>query len=525
MFFFTRPVSIVVVVVAIALVCMFAPASLFAQATSQASSRVSSQTSSPALSAETLTFGQFLRRVLAANPLFESAILEQAVAQAEIQSALGGFDPILSAKYDYKEETGKEKFSYIDAGVEVPLNTLFGPKVSAGFVRGIGPSISSESATPLSGFLDVGVAVPLWQGVRTDRRRTALEKANLRPQIAAAQQQLEINALLRSAAIQYWSWSEALEQLRIAQTVLDVSVQRANFLASRARLGENAGLDSIEALQEVERRRGDMLRSQRSFEQAGIDAAVFLWTGTGADFRRGGGGNDRFAQTLLQARELREQPQAVSSVAPQTFPTLDAAQLATDRTTALRLRPEMQRLELSEQNTTLDLTLAYEAQKPFIETKAQWFYPLGGAGSGSSTGSDLSLNNFKVGLNVAMPLLFRTAGAQVELFNIALDRVNLQRTQAGRLVQADVDNAVSAIGRAQERVSTAEREVYFAVQMEEGERRRFIAGETTLLIVNLRERAAAEARTRLVTARADYLRAFGQYYWATGKIPELVARF
>jgi outer membrane protein TolC len=456
----------------------------------------------PAQTPDSLTFGQFLRRVLLANPLSESALLEQAIAEAELQSALGGFDPLLLARYDYKEISGRESFSRMDAGVEATINALFGPKVSAGFQRNIGSSVDPEARTPLGGYFDLGLAVPLWQGVQTDRRRTALEKANLRPLLANAQQQLEVNALLRSAALQYWSWTEAFEQLAIARAVLDISVARVNFIAARARRGEVAALDSIEALQEVERRRGDAFRAQRVFEQSSIDLAVFLWSGVGSDLRRG----------LAKPDSLNERP----SVMP-PLPGLTQQQIATDRTNALTLRPEMQRIDFTRQNTALDLNLAREAQKPFIETKVEWLYP-------SAGGAGTSLENFKVGANFSMPLLFRTANAQTDLLTIALDRVELQRVQAGRLVQADVDNALNALLRAQDRTIAAEREVNYATLMEDGERKRFAAGETTLLVVNLRERAAAEARVRLVTARADYLRSYTQYYWATGTIASLASR-
>jgi outer membrane protein TolC len=99
--------------------------------------------------------------------------------------------------------------------------------------------------------------------------------------------------------------------------------------------------------------------------------------------------------------------------------------------------------------------------------------------------------------------------------------VNLQRTQTARFVNADIDNALSALQRALERTDAAEREARYATLMEEGERKRFTAGETSLLIVNLRERAAAEARVRVVTARADYLRAWTLYHWSVGNIVQL----
>ncbi len=448
------------------------------------------------LTPDSLSFEQFLRRVVAANPLLQSADLEQNVARAEQQSALGSFDPVLRGVYSLKEELGKDKINTLDADVELPLNALFGPKLNTGFRRSIGESSNPELRTALGGQINLGLSVPLWQGVLTDRRRTNLEKANLRPLLANIVQTQEQNNILRAAGLQYWSWSEAFEQVRIAQAVFDISLLRSNFIAARARRGEVAPLDSIEALQEIERRRGDVFRAQRAFEQAGIDLAVFLWLGNGST-------------TNFTPQQLTEVPRSM----PLSVPFVDSLRVQAERTAALMLRPEMQRIDFSQQNLQLDLNLAYEFQKPFIETKAEWYYPLG---------SEMALNNYKVGLNVAVPVFFRTANAQVELFNIGLDRINLQRAQVSRLVQAEVDNAFNALQRAADRIRAADREVFYAIQMEEGERRRFTAGETSLLVVNLRERAAAEARVRLVNARADYFRAYTQYYWAVGKIGEFV---
>jgi outer membrane protein TolC len=270
--------------------------------------------------------------------------------------------------------------------------------------------------------------------------------------------------------------------------VLTISIQRLNFIAARARRGEVASLDSIEAMQEVERRRGDMYRSIRGVEQANIDAAVFFWTETGAP------------------RPLSQRPETMP-----VLPRLENARIQNDRQSALQVRPEMQRIDYNEQNTNLDLTLAREFQKPLIETKAEWYYSIGKS----------NVDNVKLGLNMSVPLFFRSATAQVELFNISLDRITFQRSQTARSVNADIDNALSALQRALERTEAAEREARYATMMEEGERKRFTAGETSLLIVNLRERAAAEARVRLIAARADYLRAWTLYHWAVGNIVQL----
>lgn len=440
---------------------------------------------------DTLDFKQFLQNILATHPAVQAAGYERNIAEAEMQSALGGFDPMLKSSYDLKYELSQstpDKINHFAASVEMPLNTLFGPKIMAGFERAIGSSVNPEDRTGIGGQATLGVSLPLWSGVNTDRRRTTFEKARLRPLLADANQRFEQNNLLRSAALQYWSWAEASEQLRIAENVLAIAVQRATFIASRSRRGEVAGLDSVEALQEVERRRGDLFRARRTLEQANIDASVFVWAETGLP------------------RALSQAPQRLPFM-----PNLDSLKTRADRDRALTMRPEMQRLDFTQQTTTLDLGLAREQQKPLIDAKTQWlYYP-----------ERASADNFKVGLDFAMPVFFRTATAQAELFTISLERTRLQIAQTARFINAEIDNAISALERAAERFEAADKEARYAQQMEDGERKRFFAGETSLLIVNLRERAAAEARVRVVSAQADYLRAWVLYNWAIGDIVQL----
>lgn len=440
---------------------------------------------------DTLSLKQFLQSVLAAHPALQSAAFEQGIAEAEIQSALGGFDPVLRSRYDLKYEgwqTTPDRINSFSAGIEMPLNTLFGPKIMAGFDRSIGSSLNPEEKTPPTGQAILGVSLPLWSGVNTDRRRTNIGKAQLRPLLASANQRFEQNNLLRAAGLQYWHWAEAHAQMRIAENVLSIAEQRAAFIAARARRGEVAALDSIEAMQEVERRRGEIFRARRAVEQSTIDASVFFWTETG------------IPRTLGQA------PQSLP-----TLPNLDSLQARASRDRAMTMRPEMQRLDYNQQTVSLDILLARESQKPTIEAKTQWLYYPGSSNN----------DNFKVGLDVSMPLFFRTATAQTELFTISLERTRLQIMQTSRVINAEIDNAISALQRTAERLDAAEKESRFALQMEEGERKRFFAGETSLLIVNLRERAAAEARGRVVSARADYLRSWVLYVWSTGNIAQL----
>jgi outer membrane protein len=57
--------------------------------------------------------------------------------------------------------------------------------------------------------------------------------------------------------------------------------------------------------------------------------------------------------------------------------------------------------------------------------------------------------------------------------------------------------------------------VNLARQLEEGERARFDLGDSTLFLVNQRERATAEARVKLIEIQAEYEQSVAAYRAAT----------
>lgn len=439
-------------------------------------------------SSDSITIEQFLDVVLAANPASISADLENDVASATLRNAQGGFDPSFNLEYEYKTKDGAPTADVINAGLELPLSTLFGPKFIAKYKRGEGTRISNVDRTVGDGEASVGVKVPLLQGIFTDKRRASLAKATFRLDLAKANQREQQNELLRDASFAYWSWAEAYGQMDIARAVLDLAVVRYKGIAERALRGEAAPIDSVEALLEVEKRRGDFLKAERKAESATIKLSVFLWNQDGTP------------------KPLTAMPTRL----PQ-LPSVSAFQIQNDKRVALAQRPEIGQIEFEQRSASVDLAFNSEFQRPFIELSAEAMqYKF----------STIGVNDYRFGLTVSQPLLFREANSNVQLAEIKVRRTDLKRLEVERKVLANVDDAISAIERAKERVEVAEREVQYANLVQEGERRKFQIGESTVLILNLRERATADAQNKLVEARADYLRAISDYLWATGRIQE-----
>jgi outer membrane protein TolC len=432
-----------------------------------------------------LTLRDFLQQVELTHPSLRSASFEPDLAEAEIRNSLGRFDPKLDVQYTYKDKDGVDKLNVLNGALELPLDMVFGPKLKATYSRGIGTDVNPQTATSLSGEAGLGISLPLFQGIFTDTRRNQLRKAMLRPDLATAQFRMERNALLRTAALRYWDWAEAVTAVAVADTVYRLVQERATMTARRARSGETSAIDTIEVLQEVARRRGELLRAKRMAEQAAVDVSVFLWTGMG------------------EPRPLTGDPEPLPVRA-------DTTSLATVSVSAAYLqRPEVRRTDMLQQTARLDSGLAREYLRPFVELE------------GSLLSYDVAKSlapNYKVGLTISQPLLFRSASAQAEVAEITVRRADLQRAIVERFVAADVANSIIAVRRATERMEAASEEVSLAEQMVVAERRKFDAGESSLLTINLRERFYAEALLRQLSARADWARSLVSLSWSTGTI-------
>lgn len=429
---------------------------------------------------------EFLSLVERTNPTLRAASLEPEVADADLQAALGRFDPFLAVNYESKFKSGQDKLTVVEGAIEQPLDMMFGPKIKAAFQRGSGFSINPEDLTTGAGEASLGVSLPLLQGVFTDARRNQLRKAELRPDVAKAQFTVERNALLRIAALRYIDWSEAVENVVVADTLLSLSRQRQSFIVRRSVSGESAMIDSTEGSQEVRRREGDRLRVLRMAEQLGIEV-------NGLVFNNG-----------LRSFDLAiERPSSLTGTVDSVRSVQNAVSIA------LTARPELRRAQLSLQAARLDSGLAREFMRPNLEFDAG-LVALNASAPGSL--------DYKFGLRMQQPLLFRQASAGVQTTSIAVDRAEFALQLAERVVEVDVRNALIALERSIERRVIAEEEVRLALIMVNAEQRRFSAGDASLLTVNLRERFYGEALQRLVSAKADVERANVALLWAMGVI-------
>ncbi|MEZ4410003.1 MAG: TolC family protein [Polyangiales bacterium] len=185
---------------------------------------------------------------------------------------------------------------------------------------------------------------------------------------------------------------------------------------------------------------------------------------------------------------------------------------------AVERRPEPRRLELQAAQLRVEREWARNQLAPAIDLTLAASQDLGAATPGLSAGQGRPAG--EVWLTLEIPILNRVARGRVAAAEAGVARLSAQARFARDRVAAEVRDARSALTAARRRVEIARQEVDAAETLESGERARFDAGDSTLLIVNLREQAAAEARLREVDARLDQRRAAAAWTAVTAALDD-----
>ena len=112
---------------------------------------------------------------------------------------------------------------------------------------------------------------------------------------------------------------------------------------------------------------------------------------------------------------------------------------------------------------------------------------------------------------IDIPIPNRTAKGRLGVAEAAIARLQAQAQLIRDRIRAEVQDVQSLLQAAEQRTAVAQAELELSQKVEEAERQRFELGDSTLVFVNLREQATAEAALREIDARLDYHRARAVY--------------
>ncbi|MEZ4575518.1 MAG: TolC family protein [Vampirovibrionales bacterium] len=426
-----------------------------------------------------MKFEDYLLLVEENHPSLRIAGINQQISRAKRIEKQGAFDPAINSKttfnrFNSTSDIGadQEAFETVSA---LEFVTRQGTKVSLGYMLSDGDIKTPVKPTGDGGEPYFKLAVPLIRGAFVNPKSTEEKQAFLLEDQAAYKVYLKRLEVLLKATSAYWKWVSAERALAVEEQLLELANVRLTMVERRAKEGDLAAIDVVEAGQEVQKRQGRLARAQRNLQEATLILALYLWDANGDP---------------LPTVKVQQSP-GLASVDEKPEHTI----LKASKIDALQFRPELSILDLSRSITKLDKKLAFNQLLPQLDAILEPGYELG------ANGID---NTYRIGAQVSIPLRRRTARGRLDQAKLTLERLSVQERQLIRSIFVQVEDVYSQLITLYDRIQAATQEVELAETMAHGERTRYSLGDSTLFVVNRRERSAAQARIKLIKLKADY---------------------
>jgi outer membrane protein TolC len=436
-----------------------------------------------------------LQSIELALPLLERARRDVDLARGELVEASGAFD--LKIKAEGRSERGVYDNERAKGFLEQPL-ALLGLDTYGGYRvgRGVFAPYDGKAATLSEGELSAGFELPLLRDRSIDTRRAGRQVADLGVEVATLGLDKARLTFFKQGLAAYWEWVAAGRQRAVAQALLDLAVARDQQLADAVALGQVAPVERTDNQRAILQRRSAVAVAERQLQLTAIELSLYYRAADGRPLRPTG---DRLP--ALPVPPAGPEPGEDAEI-----------QMALER------RPELQALRAKRAQQQTELRLAENSVLPSLNFFSQASRDFGD-GPSSRAGS-----SFEAGLVFELPVQRRKGTGKSIQARAKLSGLDQELRWAEDQVRADVQDALSAQRAARAVLDVVSEEVRVARELESLERDRFLLGDSTQFLVNLRELASADAALREAKALADYQKALVSVESATGRLLDRVPR-
>lgn len=442
-----------------------------------------------------ITYEEFFNDVIQRFPKIQAAKQEAEIARGQKIAAEGGFDLKLEGLYDYNR--GYYSTDYYKVEIIKPT-PFFGLDIVGGYRLGRGnfPVYEGKLLTLDEGETNFGFNLPLLRGFIIDERRANLKKAELQAKIGEAIfQQTELEEI-KNAMFAYLDWLFASKKLHVNNFLLETANERDKWLGKRVKAGDLPKFERDDNQRSILKRQSDAIKSLQQFQQESNNLTYFA---TSPD---------------LESKVFAKNPEQIS------IPEFDKSVTKTNVDdlikVALKKRPDLQTISLEILQNEVDQKLQNNKYLPKLDLKARFSNDRGG-GTSQLIGSNTELT-----LNLELPLEQRALRGKEIQFQAKANQLELKQNLIKQKLSIDIKNTLKLVETSLERFNLAKQEVELAHKLEQGERTRFKQGDSSILTINLREQAAAEAELRLAETHIETIKYIIYLKILTGELPQKI---
>lgn len=383
---------------------------------------------------------------------------------------------------------------------------------------------------------------PLWRGLKFDNNRRQIEIARKNLTLSDAQFRQRAIETITNVQRAYWDLVFALRSLQVQRDAVDVARTQLSHNKRLVEQGQLAPIDVVaseaqistyeqnvfSALEEVSRTENNLKNLIAENQNAAIwsesvvpvdpiDLAVPEVSLPEA-LKTAMENRPELQQSNLQ-REINQIDQKYFK--DQTKPAVDL--VGTYGVTGLAgslsaagLNPLFSSNVVVRQRVDELSVLAGLEPLPIVPPQTFSQDLLGGFGQSVQNLLANRYNNFKVGVQISLPLRNRTAEANLGRSLVEAERIGTQREQLEQTIQVEVRNALQAMRSSEARLRAALATREANEQQFASEQRKLDAGQSTVFLVLERQTALTEARALEIKAQTDLNKAIADLQRATG---------
>lgn len=447
-------------------------------------------------SAQPLALDDVLASARSHHPSLAAARTAIDRAEGQLLAAEGAFDPRIRAR---ATDVVAGYYDHVTVDTEArALTPVFGltPFVGWRVGRGLFPLYDDKLRTLEGGEMRAGLELPVLQGFAIDRARAERAKARIARRVAAADVDQRMLDVMRDATLAYWDWVAASHRVEVRRTQLALAIERGRQIEQGVARGSRAPIEIADNGRVIVSREALVVAAERDLRRASLELSLHLRAPDGTP--------------SIPSADMR--PELGELPAPLPLELDVSAAIARGLARAPRVRELQARAAIAK----TDVALARNQMLPRLDVVAQGAR---GIGPADPTLPDRSEIAFAIGATFEIPLGMRGARGAVAMARADERRIMTERQLAAERIAVEVRGAHADLVAARARSELASRNADLAEQLARAERSRFDRGDSNVLLVNIREEAAAEAAAQAIDARTDVMRARGRFATLLGEEP------
>lgn len=413
---------------------------------------------------------EVVNSVITHYPLIDQSILKAESAEGDVTAAKGAFD----TKLKFKTRLWRQH-PYNNEYYETYLQkqtAIGGASVLAGHRQGAGNFnyYDLKKDTSSAGQIFAGIVMPILRGFQTDSYRTNLAINRIRKDQAEQEVLLKKLMYVHKALTTYYKWVLEFKKVEINRQLLELAETRHEMIEKKYKAGDSDRLKVIDNLRQINKRQGELIKSEVELRKRAADLALFV---------RDNEGNPILPTTIGDPEQVLLKP----TIANQGKEN--------------RTNPQIKILSFEQEVNKAEYDLNSQARLPGLNVGV----------TGARELSDrpaYGQHILEVGVNFDFPLENRKARGKTVAYHYKKKAVEKELLYIRQELDQQYQFSQVASIASKKRWELSQSEYDNSKKIAEGERRKLFHGASDLFVVNLREQDQADVDVKRWSALYEY---------------------